>query len=72
MTSIKYYILSALLFIASSAFAQEADTLNIAADSLRNVVKEEVIPVKPVRTRQGGSYRHTPHSQQRIEHRALQ
>ena len=50
MTSIKYYILSALLFIASSAFAQEADTLNIAADSLRNVVKEEVIPVKPVRT----------------------
>ena len=50
MTSIKYYILSALLFIASSAFAQEADTLNIAADSLRNVVKEEVVPVKPVRT----------------------
>ena len=50
MTSIKYYILSALLLIASSAFAQEADTLNIAADSLRNVVKEEVIPVKPVRT----------------------
>ena len=50
MTSIKYYILSALLFIASSAFAQEADTLNITADSLRNVVKEEVIPVKPVRT----------------------
>ena len=50
MTSIKYYILSALLFIASSAFAQEADTLNIAADSLRNVVKEEVTPVKPVRT----------------------
>ena len=50
MTSIKYYILSALLFIASSAFAQDADTLNIAADSLRNVVKEEVIPVKPVRT----------------------
>lgn len=50
MTSIKYYILSALLFIASSAFAQEADTLNIAADSLRNAVKEEVIPVKPVRT----------------------
>ena len=50
MTSIKYYILSVLLFIASSAFAQEADTLNIAADSLRNAVKEEVIPVKPVRT----------------------
>ena len=50
MTSIKYYILSALLFIASSAFAQEADTLNIAADSLRNVVKEEVVPVKSVRT----------------------
>ena len=50
MTSIKYYILSALLFIASSAFAQDADTLNITADSLRNVVKEEVIPVKPVRT----------------------
>ena len=50
MNSIKLYILSALLFIASSAFAQEADTLNIAADSLRNVVKEEVVPVAPVRT----------------------
>ena len=50
MNSIKLYILSALLFITSSAFAQQADIVKVATDSLRNVAKEQPEPVKPVRT----------------------
>ena len=50
MTSIKYYILSVLLIVASGAFAQEADTLAMAADSLRNEPVEQLNPVHPVRT----------------------
>lgn len=50
MNSIKLYILSALLFITSSAFAQQADSVSVATDSLRNVAKEQHEPVKPVRT----------------------
>lgn len=50
MNSIKLYILSALLLIASTAFAQEADTLKVAADSLRNTPVEQPEPVRPVRT----------------------
>ena len=50
MTSIKYYILSVLLIVASGAYAQEADTLAMAADSLRNEPVEQLNPVHPVRT----------------------
>ena len=50
MTSIKYYILSVLLIVASGAFAQEADTLAMAADSLRNEPVEQLNPIHPVRT----------------------
>jgi murein DD-endopeptidase MepM/ murein hydrolase activator NlpD len=50
MTSIKYYILSILLLVASSAFAQEADSVKVAVDSLKNVSIEQPNPVHPVRT----------------------
>lgn len=50
MTSIKYYILSLLLIVASGAYAQEADTLAIAADSLQTKPVEQLNPVYPVRT----------------------
>ena len=50
MKLIKLYILSALMLVTSTAFAQEADTVKVAADSLRNATKEQPIPVKPVRT----------------------
>lgn len=50
MTSIKYYILSILLLVASSAFAQEADSVKVAVDSLKNVPTEQPNPVHPVRT----------------------
>lgn len=50
MTSIKYYILSILLLVASSAFAQEADSVKVAVDSLKNVPTEQTNPVHPVRT----------------------
>ncbi|MBQ1174282.1 MAG: peptidoglycan DD-metalloendopeptidase family protein [Alistipes sp.] len=50
MKLIKLYILSALMLVTSTAFAQEADTVKVAADSLRNATKEQPMPVKPVRT----------------------
>lgn len=50
MNSIKLYILSALLLVASSAFAQEADTVSMAADSVRTAKPEQPTPVRPVRT----------------------
>ena len=50
MKLIKLYILSALMLVTSTVFAQEADTVKVAADSLRNATKEQPIPVKPVRT----------------------
>ena len=50
MKLIKLYILSALMLVTSTAFAQEADTVKVAADSLRNATKEQLMPVKPVRT----------------------
>lgn len=50
MKLIKLYILSALILVTSTAFAQEADTVKVAADSLRNATKEQPMPVKPVRT----------------------
>lgn len=50
MKLIKLYILSALMLVTSTAFAQEADTVKLAADSLRNTTKEQPMPVKPVRT----------------------
>ena len=50
MKLIKLYILSALMLVTSTAFAQEADTVKVAADSLRNATKEQPLPVKPVRT----------------------
>lgn len=50
MTSIKYYILSILLIVASSAFAQEADSVKVAVDSLKNIPTEQPNPVHPVRT----------------------
>lgn len=50
MKFIKLYILSALMLVTSTAFAQEADTVKVAADSLRNTTKEQPMPVKPVRT----------------------
>lgn len=50
MKLIKLYILSALMLVTSTAFAQEADTVKVAADSLRNATKEQPVPVKPVRT----------------------
>ena len=50
MKLIKLYILSALMLVTSTAFAQEADTVKVAADSLRNTTKEQPMPVKPVRT----------------------
>lgn len=50
MNSIKLYILSALMLVTSTVFAQEADTVKVAADSLRNATKEQPMPVKPVRT----------------------
>ena len=50
MKLIKLYILSALMLVTSTAFAQEADTIKVAADSLRNATKEQPMPVKPVRT----------------------
>ena len=49
MNSVRLYILSALLFVASSAFAQEADSLTVARDSLRTTT-EPAVPVAPVRT----------------------
>ena len=50
MKLIKLYILSALMLVTSTAFAQEADTVKVVADSLRNATKEQPVPVKPVRT----------------------
>lgn len=50
MKLIKLYILSALMLVTSTAFAQDADTVKVAADSLRNATKEQPVPVKPVRT----------------------
>lgn len=50
MKLIKLYILSALMLVTSTVFAQEADTVKVAADSLRNTTKEQPMPVKPVRT----------------------
>lgn len=50
MNSIKLYILSALLLVASSAFAQEADTVSMAADSVRTAKPEQPTPVRSVRT----------------------
>ena len=50
MKLIKLYILSALMLVTSTAFAQEADTVKVATDSLRNTTKEQPMPVKPVRT----------------------
>ena len=50
MKLIKLYILSALMLVTSAVFAQEADTVKVAADSLRNATKEQPMPVKPVRT----------------------
>ena len=50
MKLVKLYILSALMLVTSTAFAQEADTVKVAADSLRNATKEQPMPVKPVRT----------------------
>ena len=50
MKLIKLYILSALMLVTSITFAQEADTVRVAADSLRNTAKEQPMPVKPVRT----------------------
>lgn len=50
MKLIKLYILSALMLVTSTAFAQEADTVKVTADSLRNATKEQPMPVKPVRT----------------------
>ncbi len=50
MKLIKLYILSVLMLVTSTAFAQEADTVKVAADSLRNATKEQPMPVKPVRT----------------------
>lgn len=50
MKLIKLYILSALILVTSTAFAQEADTVKVVADSLRNATKEQPMPVKPVRT----------------------
>ena len=38
------------MLVTSTAFAQEADTVKVAADSLRNATKEQPMPVKPVRT----------------------
>ena len=50
MKLIKLYILRALMLVTSTAFAQEADTVKVATDSLRNTTKEQPMPVKPVRT----------------------
>lgn len=50
MKLIKLYILSVLMLVTSTAFAQEADTVKVAVDSLRNTTKEQPMPVKPVRT----------------------
>lgn len=51
MKLIKLYILSVLLFLASSAFAQEADTVKVAVDSLRTTADVQTpTPVRPVRT----------------------
>ena len=38
------------MLVTSTAFAQEADTVKVTADSLRNATKEQPMPVKPVRT----------------------
>ena len=38
------------MLVTSTVFAQEADTVKVAADSLRNTTKEQPMPVKPVRT----------------------
>lgn len=50
MKLINLYILSALMLVTSTVFAQDADTVKVAADSLRNATKEQPMPVKPVRT----------------------
>jgi murein DD-endopeptidase MepM/ murein hydrolase activator NlpD len=50
MNSVKLYVLSVLTLVASTTFAQSADSVKVAADSLRNTAKEQPIPVKPVRT----------------------
>lgn len=50
MKLIKLYILSVLMLVTSTAFAQEADTVKVTTDSLRNTTKEQPMPVKPVRT----------------------
>ena len=50
MNTIKFYVLSALMLVTSTAFAQEADTLKVVADSLRNAPVEQPEPVRPVRT----------------------
>lgn len=38
------------MLVTSTVFAQDADTVKVAADSLRNATKEQPVPVKPVRT----------------------
>ncbi len=50
MKSIKLYILSVLLLVASSAFAQDAEGAKESADSLQGTSKEQPNPVHPVRT----------------------
>ncbi len=50
MNRIKLYILSVLTLVASTAFAQSADSVKVAADSLRNTHVEQPEPVRPVRT----------------------
>ena len=51
MTQIKYYILSILTLITLSARAQEADSVKVAADSLRvSIDKDAPTPVYPIRT----------------------
>ena len=50
MNSIKLYILSILMLVASSAFAQDANDVKDVADSLRSSSAEQLTPVHPVRT----------------------
>ena len=50
MKIIKLYILSVLLLVASSAFAQDADAVKVSVDTLQNTAKEQANPVHPVRT----------------------
>lgn len=50
MNTIKLYILSALMLVASSAFAQDANEVKSVADSLATSPTEQSTPVHPVRT----------------------